>query len=388
MSPGKTVEGPMGGIRCELLQRPGETDGAEATFRRILEELRRAREAVEIFMYVWRSDEIGNQVGQAVLDAAERGVQVRIIKDIGAFLYERIEMNRKSFFDKKLPAWKSLVYRMMIPTFPDTYVEDDFDSSLGDALMAHPNVRLEWVNKTHTKYYIFDETTLLVGSINLEDRHRNYFDAMLALESAGLIRHLRARMRGECPPDRSGDPERPVEFFVNAHGPARAKRFEIRPRFLELIAAARDGIDVEMAYLGDEAVTAALVDAAQRGVRIRFLFSEEANIGNEINYHTMRKIVDRAPVDVFFTPKMIHAKTMIFDGRIVMTGSANLSVFSLQKAGELDVEIREAGLVEDFQRLFEDRRARSRRLEDPRELARYNRTKAILQQLHQKLNPN
>ena len=53
-------------------------------------------------MYVWRSDVIGNAIGEALLAAAERGVRIRILKDTGAFLYERSEMNRKSFFNKPL----------------------------------------------------------------------------------------------------------------------------------------------------------------------------------------------------------------------------------------------------------------------------------------------
>ena len=32
-------------------------------------------------MYVWRSDEAGNRVGEAVLEAAERGVKIKIIKE-------------------------------------------------------------------------------------------------------------------------------------------------------------------------------------------------------------------------------------------------------------------------------------------------------------------
>ncbi|GIT28214.1 MAG: hypothetical protein Ct9H300mP1_02600 [Planctomycetaceae bacterium] len=39
-------------------------------------------------------------------------------------------------------------------TFPDTYVEDDFDDEVGAAVMSHPNVEIDWVHHTHTKYYI------------------------------------------------------------------------------------------------------------------------------------------------------------------------------------------------------------------------------------------
>jgi len=368
----------------QLLQQPDEHDGAAATFRRVKQQLGEARENVEIFMYVWRSDEVGNEIGRAVLAAADRGVKVRIIKDTGAFLFERIEMNRKSFFNRDIPAWKKAVYAILTPTFPDTHVEDSFDHEVGNAVMAHPNVSLEWVNKTHTKYYLFDEETMLTGSINLEDRHRGYFDYMVALEGREHVARLRSRMAGESAPDT----ERAVEFYLNQHEADGSSRFEIRPRFLELIGNARESIDVEMAYLGDEAITAAIVGAANRGVRVQFLFSPEANIGNEINYHTMRQIMLTCPAEVYFTPKMIHSKMMRFDGEIVAMGSANLSVFSMQKSEEVNLEFREAEIIRSFGRVFEGRLRRSQRVEDPGELSGYSQIKAHLQQWHQKLNPN
>ena len=91
-------------------------------------------------MFVWRSDAIGNEIGRAVLDAADRGVEIRIKKDVGAFMYERIEMNRKSFFNRKISFGKRLTYAIFRPTFPDTYVEDSWTSELGDKLLAHDRV--------------------------------------------------------------------------------------------------------------------------------------------------------------------------------------------------------------------------------------------------------
>ena len=111
----------------------------------------------------------------------ERGVQVRIKKDIGAFMYERTEMNRKSFFNVALPASKRLMYKLSGLTFPDTHVEDDYDDHLGRQVMAHENVTMEWVNYTDTKYYIFDQQVMITGSINIEDRHRGYRDYMIEI---------------------------------------------------------------------------------------------------------------------------------------------------------------------------------------------------------------
>lgn len=368
-----------------LHEAPPGTCAAPPTFEAVLQQLAEARSSVEIFMYVWRNDEIGNRVGRAVLDAAERGVQVTIIKDIGAILFERIEMNRKSFFNKPIPLSKRIIYRLIRPTFPDTFVEDDRGFELGERLLAHPNVEVRWINKTHTKYYVFDERVLVTGSINIEDRHFGYHDYMAFIDDAELVRRFRQRMAGEIPPD----PSRRVEFLCNAHRDDGIADFQIKPAILQLITNAASSIYVEMAYLGDEDVSAALVAAAHRGVNVTFLFSREANIGNDLNYRTIHRIFARAPVTVHLTDIMIHAKLMLFDDSTVVTGSANLSVFSLQKAGELDLIIRDHPAALDTLRDIITRRiAGAEKVSSASQLAGYKRPLAALQQQHQKWNPN
>jgi phosphatidylserine/phosphatidylglycerophosphate/cardiolipin synthase-like enzyme len=122
---------------------------------------------------------------------------------------------------------------------------------------------------------------------------------------------------------------------------------------------------------------------------VRFLFSSEANIGNDLNYRTMHRIFRRAPVEVFLAPKMVHSKLLLVDGGTAILGSCNFSVFSLQKAGELQLVIRDAPeFCAKLRALAAARMAASGRVGSAGELARYKPLVAALQQLHQKLNPN
>ncbi len=368
--------------RVTLLSDPTGRDGAEPTFRAVLDHIAAARDSIEIHMFVWRNDEIGNQVGQAVLEAAERGVKVRILKDLGAFMYERIEMNRKSFFNKPVSAKQALIYRLLRPTFPDTYCEDDRTGELGWRIIRHPNVTIEWVNHTHTKYYIFDEEVMLTGSINIEDRHRGYFDYMIRIEGRPAIARFRQRQALAV----DHDPALPLDFVLNVLR-GGTKRFEIKRRFLELMDRAQSSIHIEMAYIGDPEISAKLVEVARRGVEVVMLFSREANIGNDINYRSMHRLCSRAPIAAYLTPKMIHSKLMMVDWQTVIMGSANFSVFSMQKAEELDVVIHsQTELLAAFRATLEQRMAESERVDSAEAFACYNRRVASLQQLHQMLN--
>jgi len=364
-----------------LLVAPGEPDGADMTFRRAIDCIGEAEESIRIHMFVWRSDEVGVAMAAAVLAAADRGVAVNIIKDVDAFMYERIEMNRKSLFNKPIPPLRRLFYKLIAPTFPNTYVEDDFDFELGDRLMAHPRATIEWVRHTHSKYYIFDNALMLTGSINIEERHRGYRDYMVELRGRDLIQRFDERLAGTAPFDST----RSLDFVLNRLTDG-GKCFEIKPQMLRLLAEAKRSVYIEMAYIGDPDVSRAIVEASNRGVAVTMLFSLAANIGNDINYKTMYGICRRSEVVVYLTRKMIHAKLMLIDDEIAILGSANISVFSMQKGVELDLVVRDhPGFLRALRAEIERRINDSEKVDDSRRLANYNRLIALGQQLHQKL---
>lgn len=118
----------------------------------------------------------------------------------------------------------------------------------------------------------------------------------------------------------------------------RVSVFHIVGCVFSLVANARKSLRIKMAFLGDPEVTRALVAAANRGrVETVILFSREANIGNDLNYRTAPVLFGTAPVQLYRTPKMIHLWRMLVDDAVLLTGSANFSVFSMRKAEELDL---------------------------------------------------
>ena len=124
--------------------------------------------------------------------------------------------------------------------------------------------------------------------------------------------------------------------------------------------------------------------AAKRGVEITILFSRNANIGDDINWRALHGVCRRAAVQVVITDKMIHSKLMFVDDATVIAGSANFSVFSMQKALELDVVVQGLPVFfEDVRRESLRRIADSHAIEVPAGLKKYNRLLASLQQLHQ-----
>ncbi len=352
-------------------------DAADDAYQHIVRRIEQAEVSVEIHMYVWRADAVGYLIGQAVYDAAERGVKVKILKDRGAVLFESQESNRKPFFKTPRAFSKRVLQRGLGLTFPSSLVEDDWDQSLGDKLMDHPNVDFVWVSPTHTKYYCIDETYLITGSLNLEERHRGYHDVMVEL--TGMISSFR-EMQGnlDCkPPLLGGD----LCILMND---TEKKVFAIKSAVLDLIDGAHEKIHIEMAYLGDEDVTHALIAAGERGVKLSILFSEKSNIGNDVNYHVLRTLMKRSGIEVRLSSKMIHSKVMVVDDRKVLMGSANFSVFSMQRAGELCFIVEDPTFVDQVLCVLGERWCMGLPVDKVGDLPHYWRTLARLQQWHQR----
>ena len=370
------------GVSISLLSHPDDQagDAAEFAYQHIQRRIRDARESIEVHMYVWRADAVGHLIGEALLSAADRGVRVRILKDSGAALFETQESNRKPFFPTERPFFKRIMHQLIGWTLPDSFRNDDWNQSLGRALSSHPNVSFEWVSPTHTKYYCIDERFLITGSLNLEDRHRGYHDVMVEVTGEKAVRAFRAAQSDPLLEERVGT----LQILLND---PPEDVFGIKDAAISMIEKAQDSIHIEMAYIGDEDITRALVDAAGRGVRLSILFSAEANIGNDINFHTLRHLMIHSGIEVRLSDKMIHSKLMSVDGRSVLMGSANFSIFSMQRAGELCLRIDDDDVfIGQMHAVLAERWRLGRPVNSVGELPRHRRLLAALQQWHQRMS--
>jgi len=109
-------------------------------FQQIVERVRGAAQSVEIRAFLWRDDEAGNMLGEAVLAAANRGAKVTIHKDKIAAVYEYTGGNKQSFFHKRVDAIRGFqawflgaVYRA-----PGSFKQKP--NALSQQVLAHPNI--------------------------------------------------------------------------------------------------------------------------------------------------------------------------------------------------------------------------------------------------------
>ncbi len=318
-------------------------DGEES-FEKIIESIKAAEKSIYINIFIWRDDHIGNQVAKEVLSAADRGVRVTIVKDQLGAVFEHAEENKQSFFHKELLPEDVLLQKAR---FVDaTYMQHGEASDttqkvnpLTQKLLEHPNITVEHntVRNDHSKYYIFDDERLITGGMNIGDEyHKEWHDYMVEAESPLLVQKFRERLSGNDDFDEGSS----IEFSLNLPS-SLVEQKEIEPMVIELLNNAEEEVIIEMAYFGDEDITDAIVEVANRNVDVTIIIPERANIQDSLNRSVAREIIQKTgnKVKVYLFPRMLHAKLIHVDGRFTFLGSANLNEEATQRLAETNILI-------------------------------------------------
>jgi cardiolipin synthase len=327
------------GLPAPLGSAPSTVDGStlrvlgsgDVAFQKIIERVRNAEKSVEIRAFLWRDDDAGNQMGEAVLAAAERGARVTIHKDRIAAVYEYTGGNKQSFFHKRVDpirgfqAWfLGTVYRS-----PGSFKQKP--NALSQRLQAHPNVNVQHLRKRfdHSKVYIIDDRYMILGSMGVGDNHRHdWFDVMVEVEGQQHIDRLRERMAGHD----EFDPSRGVDFLVHSREAHRKNTCPMMSHRLALIDSAQESLTVEMAYMNDRRFTAALARAVNRGIAVKLVTADQADVLANINRYTCDALMrlTGAPdnLTIVLLPRMVHSKVVVIDHRFSDVGSANFTSLS------------------------------------------------------------
>ena len=265
------------------------------------------------------------EIGQALLQAAARGVQVRMLND-GDYRRETRE---------------SLGVRSNNPARCETLrqVQVCYDSRT-NALMHHKFVLIDnlgvWTGSTNLTWNAFErnnENSLWLPVEGLVQLYRAEFEALFAGQENGLGRFERFQIGNTLG----------TVYFSPAGGRAA------REAILELLKQARQEIWVAAFVLTDARITESLVAAHRRGVRVRVVI-ETRNLAN-----SRGETLKQAGIDVRRdgNPYTMHHKVMVVDGEWVVTGSYNFTNSGFVRNNENLLILRDSSLAQRYQREVE-----------------------------------
>ncbi|MCP3102029.1 phospholipase D-like domain-containing protein [Myxococcus sp. K15C18031901] len=303
------------GNACQLLR-----DGVEA-YPAMLDAIRRARRYIRLETYMFLTDAVGTLFGEALAEAAERGVHVKVLYDaVGSWT------SRRAYFDAL--RGRGVDVRPFKP----------FNLSRGWRHL---------LRRDHRKILVVDGEVAFTGGVNIaahwapeggawrDDVLRIEGPAVLALERRfgatwrmmfqDRIHRWATGLRREA--------RRLTPIRRGAVGLAvLSSRRGIHRAYLHAIHRARRSVLIAAAYfVPDRRMVAALRDAARRGVEVRLLLNARSDhplleFGTRAFYEKLLE----AGVRIFEWQRgVLHAKTAVVDGAWGTIGSFNLERLSL-----------------------------------------------------------
>ncbi|MEZ4520639.1 MAG: phosphatidylserine/phosphatidylglycerophosphate/cardiolipin synthase family protein [Thermomicrobiales bacterium] len=331
-------------------------DGPEF-YPRLLDDIRAAESSVHINQFGFRPGIVGSRFADVLADKARSGVNVRLLVD-----------SRGSDPDGEsrelLAGLAAAGVEVLVNRAFDLRVHPGL---VGTDLGTRWNLR-NFGAVDHRKLTVVDGRVGWIGTAGIEDRFEDgrYHDLFVRFEGP-VVQQLQTvflasyRWLGGCfhqsevaslyPDDETCDADVPAVVLHNAPGRYRP----ITRAIVEQMRTARDSLDMINPYVSDPAMFGRIIDAARRGVRVRFIVSPGPNTwatGYAQLYHHREMI--EAGVALLCYPAMAHAKAFVRDGEDVLVGTCNLEAWSLKRFFEINLRVRSRTLAEQFRtRLFE-----------------------------------
>lgn len=301
----------------------------------MLRAIEQAEHRILFETYIIKSDETGRRFKAALVAAAERGVDVRVIYDGFANLV----------VDPRFLRFPRSVKVLRYPVF-----------NAGWQVFN----RRRW-GRDHRKILVVDDRVGFVGGYNIGALYEHAWrDTHLRLEGEAVWDLANAFIdfwnlrRPDDPLPSNGTPT--WQPYVRAHrNVPRQLVFPIRGMYLEAIDRASSHIRMTAAYfIPDHDILAALEDARRRGVEVDIIVPKVSNhvLADWLSRGFYGGLL-RAGVRLHqYEDAMVHAKTATIDGSWSTIGTANIDRLSLSGNYEINLEIFDDGLARDLEEVF------------------------------------
>lgn len=306
-------------------------------YRDMLGAIRQAKHRVFFETFIWKADEVGQEFKQALIDAADRGVEVYIVFDEFANL-----VVPRHFF--------------RFPDNPRLHIKPH--RFLGFRLRLPRQI-----GRDHRKLMVVDTDVAFLGGYNIgslyatnwRDTHaRLTGDIVWDVQNAFIDYWNLFPQRGQPRiPDTGGLVWQPnMRVYRNL---PKTLVYPIRGMYLEAIDRAAHRIFLTHAYLiPDPDMLRALLDAADRGVDVRIIVPAESNhiVADWLSRGFYSQLL-RGGVRLFlYQGAMVHAKTACIDGQWSTIGTANIDRLSLQGNYEINLEVFSSDVARQMEEVF------------------------------------
>jgi cardiolipin synthase len=311
-----------------------------------------ARRSITLLTYIFRNDEAGIPVAEALARARDRGVEIRILIDGLGSVHEGapIVEHLRSL---------GLPVALFIPTLRPDW-------------MRYANLR------NHRKVMVIDGHVGFTGGMNILDDFLSRPDAIHGIHARDahfelcgpVVTTLQQSFADDWafsteeildgplwfPRDHSCEGDTIARIIVD--GPDLPDN-PLTAVLFGALSVARDSVSIITPYfIPDAPLSAALISAAQRGVEVEILVPQKNNhvVVQWAGIPLLEPLLEAGCRVLLLEPPFDHSKLMVVDGAWSFFGSANWDPRSLVLNFELNVECYDPDLATEIDRFLEDRR--------------------------------
>lgn len=341
-------------------------EDGDVLFDGVFEAVKRARRLICLEYYIFRDDETGWSLAELLARRSREGIRVHLIYD--------------HFGSISTPErfWRYLRQHgvQVLPFHPPRLT----------------NFNL-YFHRDHRKLTVVDGEVAFTGGLNVGDEYRGYIRKKLAgwrdtgvmvrgpasaflLEAFGESWQECGGGEIEAGPEADGPAADPAGEGVALLPLLSSSRRGMRAlrRLLQFsLYSSRSSIHLTMAYfIPTRKFLMGLIRAARRGVDVKIILPGRSDL-RLVSYvsRTYFQMLLQDGVRIYlYQPRILHAKTMIFDGGWTIVGSANLDARSLNYNHECGIGMLDSGLGAEMERLFQHDLRESRPIQEE-DLARW-----------------
>jgi cardiolipin synthase len=302
-------------------------NAAEPILRSMISDIDNAKKFCHLEFYIWTEGGMADDVGAALLRAAGRGVTCRVLLDaIGS-----AQFLKGHLLEQLKAGGVDVAFALPVSAI--------------SVFKVRPDLRL------HRKIVVIDDAAAYTGSFNLVDPRLfkqdagvgEWVDAMVRLEGPGVLalnalfrwdwetetgRDLSAQAEGGDPFANLRTGETDVQVIPS--GPGRTGDSIYQLLLLSIYSARREVVMTTPYFVPDDAVSTALLTAAERGVKVTVIMPERND--SRLVHYTSRSYFDdmlAAGIQIFgFKGGLLHTKSVAVDRQVALFGSVNLDVRS------------------------------------------------------------
>ncbi|QIL03255.1 phosphatidylserine/phosphatidylglycerophosphate/cardiolipin synthase family protein [Sphingomonas sinipercae] len=315
----------------------------------ILRLIGQSKRSIRLLFYMFNSDEAGTRIRDALVEAAGRGVEVRVLLD----------------------------------GFGSGDIAPDFFSGLeqagGDHCIFHPRYGRRYLMRNHQKLAVFDDQLALIGGANL---HESY----LSDEGETCWRDLWLLLEGEAVPPAAayfddlyhwtitkGSKVKQLRRLVCDHSQAEgALQWKFtsplsrrNPWVYAIVSDVNEAcrLDVIAAYFSPSgSMLRRMRRVMQRGqVRVITASKSDNRATIAAARSTYRRLLRRGVEMYEYLPARLHTKLIVVDD-VVHLGSANFDFRSFYINLEIMLRIEDAGFAKQMRGYFEREKADSQQI--------------------------